>query len=65
MKQRYAYGIDAIQALILALDILGAYINTSQAAKEGRLVWLKPGGGFGLPVSRNIEDILQGDDRHL
>ena len=65
MKQRYAYGIDAIQALILALDILGAYINTSQVAKEGKLVWLEPGGGFGLPVPRGIEDVLQGDDRHL
>ena len=65
IKQRHAFGVDAIQALILALNLLGAYINTSQAVKEGRLVWLEPGGGFGLPVPRNIEDILQGDDRPL
>jgi len=64
-KQLYAYGVDAIQALILALQMLGANINTSQAVKEGRLVWLAPGGGFGLPVSRSIEGILQGDDRQL
>jgi hypothetical protein len=64
-KEIYAYGVDAIQALILALKMLGATINTSQAVKEGRLVWLEPGGGFGLPVPRNIEDILQGDDRQL
>ena len=65
IKQLFAYGVDAIQALILALNLLGTYINTSQAVKEGRLVWLKPGGGFGLPVPRNVEDILQGDDRQL
>ena len=65
IKQRHAFGVDAIQALILSLDLLGAYINTSQAVKEGKLVWLEPGGGFGLPVPRNIEDILQGDDRQL
>ncbi len=61
----YACGVDAIQALLLALQMLGATIYTSQAVKEGRLVWHEPGGGFGLPVSRNIEDVLQGDDRRI
>ena len=65
VKQFHAYGVDAIQALILALNLMGAYINTSQAVKKGKLVWLEPGGGFGLPVPRGIEDILQGDDRQL
>ena len=58
-----AGGVDAFQALILALQMLGATINTSEAVKEGKLVWLEPGGGFGLPVPSNIEDLLQGDDR--
>ncbi len=61
----HAGGVDAIQALILALQMLGAIINTSDAVKEGKLVWHEPGGGFGLPVPRNIEDILQGDDRRI
>lgn len=61
----YACGVDAIQALLLAVQMLGATIYTSQAVKEGKLVWLEPGCGFGLPVSRNIEDILQGDDRRI
>ena len=64
-KNHYAYGVDAIQALLLALQMLGAVIYTSQAVKDDRLVWLEPGGGFGLPVPRNIEDILQGDDRRI
>ena len=59
----HAGGVDAIQALILALQMMGATINTSEEAKEGRLVWHTPGGGFGLPVPDNIKDILQGDDR--
>ena len=65
VKHLHASGVDAIQALILTLNMMRAYVNTCQAAKEGRLVWLKPGGGFGLPVPRGIEDILQGDDRRL
>lgn len=64
-KELYACGVDAIQALLLALQMLGATIYTSQEVKEGRLVWLELGGGFGLPVPRNIDDVLQGDDRQI
>ncbi len=58
-------GVDAIQAVILALQTLGAIINTSEEAKEGRLVWFEQGSGFGLPVSKGIGDLLQGEDKNL
>jgi hypothetical protein len=53
-------GIDAIQALILALQRLAVEINFSDYAKNKHLVWLEPEGGFGLPLPPNLTDMEVG-----
>lgn len=58
-----AGGVDAVQALELALKMIGAQIYTSDHHTSGNLVWLEPGKGYGFPVPNNIRDLLVGDDK--
>ncbi|HZQ11439.1 MAG TPA: hypothetical protein VFB31_01370 [Pseudolabrys sp.] len=55
-------GADSTQALVQALQIIGAEIYASDYHKSGKLVWDKPGNGYGFPVAPSIRRLLQGDD---
>ena len=61
--ERWGGGIDAVQSLWIALQMIGAEIYTSQHHKAGRLAWLESDRGYGFPVSNNIRDLLVGDDK--
>jgi hypothetical protein len=60
--ERSAMGIDAIQALLLAMQMIGAQIYASDHHASGNLSWLAPGQGYGFPVPANIRDLLIGND---
>jgi hypothetical protein len=60
-----AWGVDAVQALELAMKMIGAFIYTSDHHASGNLTWFEPGRGYGFPVSHNIRDLLIGDDKTL
>lgn len=60
--ERFAAGIDAVQALLFALQMIGAIIYASQYHEKGNLQWLEPGRGYGFPVANSIRDLLIGDD---
>jgi hypothetical protein len=62
-SERHAVGIDAIQSLELALRMIGTELYASEYHKAGRLMWLKPGAGYGFPVPNIIRDMLVGEDR--
>jgi hypothetical protein len=58
-RVRRAGGIDAVQALELALKMIGAELYTSAAAKSGSLTWdaaSKPS-DLGFPVPDAIRDL--------
>ena len=57
------HGVDAVQALLLALQKIGTEIYTSAYRERGALVWIAPGQGFGFPVPPNLRDLLIGEDR--
>jgi hypothetical protein len=57
-----AWGVDSVQALSLALGMIGAELYTSEYHKSGRLVWDKPGNGYGFPLPPTLRDLLAGDD---
>lgn len=57
-----AHGLDSVQALELALKMIGSEIYTSEYHKSKMLSWEKPGQGYGFPVARNMRDLLEGDD---
>jgi hypothetical protein len=46
----HGMGVDALQALLLALKCAAVDISCSKYAKEEKLVWLEMGMGFGLPL---------------
>lgn len=60
-----AVGVDATQALLSAMQMIGAELYTSAHHKAGRLCWDEPGRGYGFPVPSNIRDLLEGDDKRF
>lgn len=57
-----AHGVDSVQAILLALQMIGAEIYASEYHKSGQLVLEGPGRGYGFPVSSSLRDLLIGDD---
>lgn len=60
-----AGGVDAVQALELALKIIGAQLYASDHHASGRLMWEAPGKGYGFPVPTSMRDLLIGDDKNI
>lgn len=60
-----AKGIDAVQALHLALQMIGAFLYSSDHHASGNLMWQEEGRGYGFPVTSGIRDMLIGDDKNL
>ena len=58
-----AWGVDSVQALALALQMIGADIYTSSYHKTGKLTFDAPGRGYGFPVPGSLRDMLVGDDK--
>ncbi len=59
---RWGSGVDAVQALLQAFQMIGAEIYTSNLHASGQLSWFEQGGGYGFPVPNNIRDLLTGAD---
>jgi hypothetical protein len=55
-------GADSVQALVLALQTIGAEIYTSNYHKAGALFVEHDRKGYGFPVMSNLRDLLVGDD---
>ena len=63
IAKRWGGGVDAVQALLLTMQMIGSEIYTSAHHASGELMWLEPGRGYGFPVPSGIRDLLVGDDR--
>jgi hypothetical protein len=61
--ERWGAGSDAVQSLVIALQMIGAEIYANRHHESGHLAWLAPGRGYGFPVTNNIRDLLVGDDK--
>jgi uncharacterized protein DUF6968 len=58
-----AAGADSVQALLLALQMIGTVIYTSGYHRSGNLFSEAPGRGYGFPLPQNLRDQLIGEDR--
>ena len=58
-----ATGIDSMQAIILALQMIGSEVYSSEYHKSGNLFFDAAGRGYGFPVAGELRDLLIGDDR--
>jgi hypothetical protein len=63
IQSRTAWGADSMQALLLALQMLGSEIYASDYHKAGDLRWGETWKGYGLPVTNNIREQLMDDDK--
>lgn len=65
MKAGFAVGFDAMQAIILALQSIGADLYVSPYHAKSQLIWVTPGAGYGFLVPGNMRDMLIGNDISL
>lgn len=64
--RRYeAYGVDSVQAILLAMQMIGAELYFARPAGVQELKWLEKNGGFGFPLASSIRDLAVGDDRSI
>jgi hypothetical protein len=64
-KTGRASGLDAPQAIYLAMQFVAAQLYMSAAHQRGELYWDKPGNGYGYPLPVGSRDLAVGDDRKL
>jgi 23S rRNA (cytidine1920-2'-O)/16S rRNA (cytidine1409-2'-O)-methyltransferase len=63
---RAAYGVDPVQALMLALKTVGVELNFSEERKANLLFWSEPNDDLGFPVTKNVsEDLTERADLEL
>lgn len=60
--ERWGTGEDGVQAIVQALQMVGAELYTSRHHEAGALTWLSPGAGYGVPVPQGLRDLMVGDD---
>ena len=59
------WGLDPVQALVLALQEIGDDIYCSEYHRAGTIRWEKAGDGYGFPVSSTTRDLMVGADRRF
>ena len=62
MSAKEIFGVDSMQAIVLALQMIGFEIYNSDFHESGRLRFDKPNNGYGFPVMSPYRDMLKGDD---
>jgi hypothetical protein len=61
-KTKCGWGVDSVQAIYLALQLIGTDIYMSSHHESGDLRFAEPGKGYGFPVPVTMRDLLVGDD---
>jgi hypothetical protein len=64
-RQSAAWGVDALQALHLAMQKIAFDLYASDHHREGRLSWPGQGAGYGFPMPKGGRDLLVGYDREF
>ncbi len=59
------YGLDSVQALLVAMKCVGAELYTSEAHKAGQLKWARSRGGYGFPLFPTMCNLYEGDDKRM
>ncbi|WP_106337556.1 DUF6968 family protein [Alsobacter soli] len=64
-RKSQAYGLDALQALVMALQKIGSEIYTSDHHRSGSLRAEGDERGYGFPVPQGLKDMVIGSDADL
>jgi hypothetical protein len=62
-RSNFGRGTDAIQALLHALQMVGAEIYCSEEHRSGQLSWRDDWSGYGFLVPGNLRGLLRTDDK--
>ncbi len=65
IRSSAVWGIDALQAIHLAMQKIASDLYASRYHKQGRLSWPGQGAGYGFPITRNGRDLLVGHDKEF
>ncbi|HEX4552749.1 MAG TPA: hypothetical protein VH249_02090 [Xanthobacteraceae bacterium] len=65
VRRAKGLGIDSVQVLLIALMNTSAEIHASNAHPSGKLIWDRPGAGYGFPLAAGIRDLYEDDDKLL
>ncbi len=65
VRQSAAWGVDALQALHLAMQKIAVELYASDDHRDGRLSWPGQGAGYGFPIPKNGRDLLVGYDQEF
>jgi hypothetical protein len=57
-----AQGVDSIQSIMLAFQMIGSELYASEYHQLGALMFEARGRGYGFPVPSSLRDLLIGDD---
>ena len=58
-----AHGLDSVQSLLIAFQLIGVTLYASAHHRSGKLFFETPGQGYGFPVPNNARDMLIGEDK--
>ena len=64
-KSFFARGFDALQAVHLAMQMVGAELYTRTYHAQGTLRWGKAGEGYGFPITPSLRHLLIGEDKRF
>ena len=62
-RRAAANGVDSVQALLLAMQMIGAELYAACPPGAGYLAWLAEDDGFGFPLPPSMRDLAIGEDR--
>jgi hypothetical protein len=65
LRRFSVFGMDGVQALLLASKCVGSELYASKHHADGSLVWHEKGQGYGFPVAESTKPDLVGDDRRF
>lgn len=57
------WGVDALQAIHMAMQKIAKDLYASPYHKKGQLSWPGQGPGYGFPMAKNGRDLLVGNDK--
>lgn len=62
-RRNTALGVDSMQALILALQMVGAELYAGRPSQILTLDWLSDDGSLGFPLPPALRSVARGEDR--
>lgn len=61
-RKNLGLGVDGVQALVHALQMIASELYASEEHRSGQLIWTEGYNGYGFPAPAQIRELLLRDD---